>query len=146
MNSALSYYWDMMLLVLVLALAVINLPVLTNEWDKDIAVRMEDKSALDSENSIYVDDVMKTGADLMMALSIVDSMIPYPRSIRINETPVIDLDNAWIANKTSNLISIYSSSGNWKLGTMLNYQITNVEFVNNGGDPYWQYTLEEVTP
>lgn len=146
MNSALSYYWDMMLLVLVLAIAVVNLPILTTEWSNGIAVRMEDKTALDSDNSIYVDDVMKTGADLMMALAIVDSMIPYPRSIRINDTPIIDLDNAWIASKTSNLISIYSSSGNWKLGTMLNHQITKVEFVENGGDPYWHYTLEEVTP
>lgn len=146
MNSGISYYLDLAVLVISMAFAMLTLPNLTAAWQTPIITQIEDKTALDSEQSVYTEPTLKTGYDLLMSLVVADNLVPYPKSIRINDTPVIDLDNSWMMHKNENIGIIYSDSGSWKLSTMLHYKITKVEFVQNGGDPYWQYILEEVTP
>lgn len=85
------------------------------------------------------------GYDLLLMLLNLDSMSPYPKAIKINDTPVINLNNAFLAYKMRNVASIYSATGDYKLSKMLNYKVTDKKYVYEGADaPYIHYTLEEV--
>lgn len=101
----------------------------------------EDKTALDVQNSLYMYEDIKTGKDLMMSLVVVDDNVAFPRSIRINNTPIIDLNNAWIINKYTNIVKVYETGGQWKLGNMLDWKIQEVKYEYNSGDPYLHYIL-----
>ena len=140
---ALSKWFDLVLLILILTIGVLLLPFVFIELNTPIMSKIEDKTALRVENALYVGHVNKTGADLFMGLVVVDEFLPFPKSIRINETPVIDLNKTWIANKYGNINKIYSEEGEYKLSKMLDWNITSVEFIENGGDSYWQFRLEE---
>lgn len=85
------------------------------------------------------------GKDILLMLLNTDEMTPYPRAIKINDTPVIKLDNAFMATKMRNVSAIYSSSGNWKLSSMLNWEVISSDYVYEGADaPYIHYVLEAV--
>lgn len=86
------------------------------------------------------------GSDILLMLLNTDSMTPYPKAIRINDTPVIKLDNAFLAYKMKNIGAIYSSYGEYKLHDMLDWSVTKREYVYEGSDaPYIKFTLEEVS-
>lgn len=144
MGRGSDYWLDAMLLVLMMALSLINLPALAKEWSVPLSSGIKDKSTVVSTAGVYHEDTVKTGQDLLMSLIVLDDYVQYPRSIRINDTPIIDLDTAWMTNHSANVSAIYNINGQWKLGSMLNYTITKVEYVENNGDPYWHYVLEDV--
>lgn len=144
MDSNVTHEWiDFAILVVLMGVATILIMPLMIELKTPIITDYSDKTVLDATGSIMTEAEIKTGADLFMAISNTDLNIPYPRSIRINNTPIIDLNNAFLTNLSANLAMIYTDSGDYKLKSMLNYKITSVEFVHDttNGD-YWQYTLQ----
>lgn len=144
MHNTVSIWLDVAILVLVLGMAVTNITPLLVEASKPIVKDYEDKTALKSYGDTYTESRVKTGADLVASLLNLDENIPYPRSIRVNNLPIIDLDNAFITNKQPNISAIYSKYGDFKLSTMLEWTITKIEFVYDpvNGD-YWHYVLVE---
>lgn len=140
--SGISKWLDFVLLIVIIAASVVILPVVFQEYSTPILQSIEDKTALDVKNALYVGNEEKTGADLLMSLVVVDEYTPYPRAIRINNTPIIVLDKSWVSSKYRNISIIYSTSGAYKLGNMLDWEITSVSYVPNNGSPYIQYILE----
>ncbi|MBQ2885837.1 MAG: hypothetical protein IJE43_19100 [Alphaproteobacteria bacterium] len=145
MNPKVVIEWlQLAVLVLVLGIGSYNVSALFRETSTPIIRDYQDKTALDAKGSLMVEGAIKTGADLMFALINSDLNLPYPRSIKINSSPIIDLNNAFIANLDTNLALIYSSVGEYKLSTMLDYKVTKVEYIwdDVNGD-YWHYTLSQ---
>lgn len=142
-NNVTKEWLDLAVLVVMMGVATIILFPLMVELKTPVIADYSDKTALDATGSIMMEGEIKTGADLFLAISNTDLNIPYPRSIRINNTPIIDLNNAFIAKLSENLALIYTDSGDYKLKSMLNYKITSISFVHDdvNGD-YWQYTLQ----
>lgn len=101
-----------------------------------------DKTALDNTKLESISEDMQTGQDILLSLMVLDENAPYPRSIRINDSPIIDLDKKWVANKFYRIRDIYDTQGDYKLGSMLNWRIISVDLIPNNGDPYIQYRLE----
>ena len=141
--GGIAKWFDLMLLILVLSAGVTMLPTLFVEYSMPIMSYTEDKTAMDVNSGLIVDETVKTGADVFLSLVVADEYCPFPRSIRINDTPVIDITKEWLSNKYTNLQNIYSSSGNYRLSVMLDWTVTSIEYVENGGDPYIQYRLED---
>lgn len=131
-------------LVLVLGMGSYNISALFREASTPIISDYQDKTTLNAKGSLMVDGDVKTGADIMFALINSDLNLPYPRSIRINNTPIIDLNNTFMADLDTNLALIYSSAGDYKLSTMLDYKVVDVKYVwdDVNGD-YWHYTLAQ---
>ena len=143
MDADMVHEWlSLAILVLVLGISTVELGILLREASTPIIKDYEDKTALNATGSIMSDFEGQTGVDILMSLANADLNVPYPRSIRINNTPIIDINDAFLADVSSNLAAIYSPSGQYKLGSMLDYKVDKVEFVsdNVNGD-YWQYTL-----
>lgn len=133
---------DLALLICMLVIGTPFVIMITIEASNPITSYEPDKTAIDTEMGLIVDDVKKTGADLLMSLAVTDDLIAFPRSIKINDTPIIDIDKAWVIDKSSNIARIYSETGQYKLGTMLDWFVKSVTYVNNNGDPYLHYILE----
>lgn len=141
--GGIAKWLDFMLLVLVLAAGITMLPTFFLECSTPIISYHEDKTAKDINSGLSVGEVEKTGADLFLSLVVVDEYCPFPRSIRINDTPVIDITKDWLSQKYSNLQKIYRSDGDYRMSDMLDWTVTSVEYVENGDDPYIQYRLED---
>lgn len=135
-------FYDIMILVFVAIGCTLLLPLYFTVMFTNPISYTEDKTALDVQNSLYMYEDIKTGKDLMMSLVVVDDNIAFPRSIRINNTPVIDFNNEWIVNKYTNIVKVYETSGQWKLGNMLEWKIKEVKYEYNSGDPYLHYILQ----
>lgn len=133
---------DLALLICMLVIGTPFVIMITIEASNPITSYEPDKTAIDTEMGLIVDDVKKTGADLLMSLAVTDDLIAFPRSIKINDTPIIDIDKAWVIDKSSNIARIYSETGQYKLGIMLDWFVKSVTYVNNNGDPYLHYILE----
>ena len=135
-------WFDLTLLVCMLVIGTPFVIMITIEARHPITAYEPDKTAIDTEMGLTIDEVKKTGADLLMSLVVTDDLIPFPRSIKINNTPIIDINKAWVIDKSNNIAKLYSASGQYKLSTMLDYTIKSVTYVNNNGDPYLHYVLE----
>jgi len=143
MTTTSSYWFDVALLVVIIAAVMFNLPIFFEAMNKPIAASLEDKTAVVAGGSVERIKTVKTGKDLVSMLVIVDENTPYPRAIKINESPVIIIDASWVANKQSNLSSMFSASGDVKLSTMLDWKVESVTFVDDSTNDYWHYVLKE---
>lgn len=107
----------------------------------------EDKTFATSQGVQYWEDYDIYGRDLLLMLFNTDPMSPFPRAIKINNTPVIKLDKSFVADKMKNVSEIYSSQGQYRLSTMLDWKVVEEKYVYDGADaPYIHYVLEEVQP
>lgn len=105
----------------------------------------QDKTLVESEGVQQLYKENTYGYDILLMLLNTDEMSPFPKAIKINNSPVLKLTNEFIANKMSNITKVYSASGSYKLSTMLDYVVTSEEYVYSGTDaPYIHYILEEV--
>lgn len=143
MNKTTAYLFDVVMLVLVMGWSILNLPALMRATNEPIIAGIEDKTALEVNGSIYDSSAVQTGADLVAALLNVDANTPYPRAIKVNDSPVMKLDGAFYANKQNNLSLMFSASGDYKLSTMLDYSVESVTFVPDNNGDYWHYVLIE---
>ena len=130
------------ILIVVMGVSVIILTPFINAISTPIIADYSDKTAVDATGSIMTEDTVRTGADLFLAIANSDLNLPYPRSIKINNSPILDLDNKFLTNLSANLALVYTDAGSYKLKSMLEYKIQSVEFVKDdvNGD-YWHYTL-----
>lgn len=142
MSSAITLWIDIAVLSTILGSAAVQLPSIIAETQDPIIQMTEDKTAKDTYGSTIPAMRAETGSDIIMMLVNADDNIPYPRSIKINDTPIIDLNSAFFAQQQSNVHAILADSGTWKLGNMQDYKVTSVEFVqDNAEGDYWHYTL-----
>lgn len=103
-----------------------------------------DKTMIESDGvqQHYVADMY--GYDILAMLINTDPMSPYPKAIRINNSPVLKLDNAFLAYKMRNVSVVYQHGGSYGLSDMLDWKVTSRTFVYDAPDaPYIQYKLEE---
>lgn len=110
-----------------------------------IIEQSSDKTFIESTGVQEIYDADSYGYDILILLLNADSMAPYPKAIKINNTPVIKLTNEFIAHKMGNVSNIYSIGGDYKLSTILDHKIVSEEYVYKGIDaPYIHYVLKEV--
>lgn len=146
MTEVLSKYLEVAVSIFIYVTASILTLALLITAREPIIEQGSDKTLVEStgvqkhyESELY-------GYDLLLMLLNLDSMSPYPKAIKINDTPVINLNNAFLAYKMRNVAAIYSETGDYKLSKMLNYKVTSKKYVYEGADaPYMHYTLEEVS-
>lgn len=135
---------DLILLIIVLGFGVIVLNVCAVEYSNPLSTKVEDKTVVKTEEELLIDDSIKTGKDLLMSLVVVDEFVSYPRAIKINDTPVIQFTDSWIVSKNQNIAQIYSATGEYRLGLMLDWKIESVRYVyENNGSGYLWYKLTQ---
>lgn len=145
MASSTMHEWlSFSTLVVVMGTAAILMQPLMQETSKPIIKDYADKTALDATGSIMMELEDQTGAAIMMALSNTDLNLPFPRAIRINDSPVLKLDNAFQADLGSGLAKVYSSSGKYKLKNMLDWKIIDVVYVYTTSDPKFTDIIEDM--
>lgn len=136
---------DLVVLILALLVGTTMSGICLRVYSEPIASRYENKSTVQSFEAIMVDADVKTGKDLLMGLVITDSLMPYPRAIRINDTPVIRMTDDWVINKNRHVAEIYSPVGLYKLGNMLDWEVVEVIFVHDDAEgDYLSYTLQQI--
>ena len=127
-----------------IASAILTLTILVFARDP-IIIQGNDKTFIESTGVQQLYKSNTYGYDILLMLMNVDEMAPYPKAIKINDTPVIKINNEFIAYKMRNVSFIYSSTGTYKLSNMLHYKVISEEFVYSGPDaPYIHYILQEV--
>ena len=142
MKDVMVFWIDLAIAVAFLAFAMVNIIPLSIAWNTPITDVIEDKTMRSAILSGAEGDDSRTGYDLLFSLMIADEYTPYPKSIKINDTPIIDFVPEWYTQKSSQVNKIYSATGDWKLVNLLDKGIKSVDYVDNGGDPYWHFILE----
>lgn len=137
---AISQWFDVVILILVMAIGSSFTVTLFQVLQRDAIVRTEDKTMMDVDNAIYLSDGPETGADILMTLLMVDDYIPYPRAIKINDNPIIKLDKAFISNKHVLINQIYNGSEQ-NLKSMITWKVTSSEFDYKRDTPCIHYIL-----
>jgi hypothetical protein len=127
---------------------------LAKYWNKNLVTSREDKTAWDTEGSIYLDGIdlnsdtyvntygntFTNGSELLMGLLVADEGNPFPEAIKINDGSIINMNNAWISNKYAEVASI--SSGGTKLINMQNWKISSMRLeYDASGNTYWHFIL-----
>lgn len=111
-----------------------------------------DKTYIESPGVQDVTVIEITGRDILFSLINTDEMTTYPRAIRFKDsttnrlTPVIKLDNEFLAYKMNNVAAIYSAGGQYKLSTLLDRKVIKQEYIFddtsvNEGNPYLLFTF-----
>lgn len=152
MNRATNEYLDIICLILIMCLALFNLPPLMNYWGKSLVAYREDKTALDVNGAISVPDAdltstsyinsygntMKKGRDLILALLVADEGTPFPRQIKLGSSDIVKIDDAWISNRYTNLANM-KVNNTTRLVDMPNASITRVELLYSGTNAFWYF-------
>lgn len=129
--------------ILVAALSCVMVLRLMYVASEPIIIYGEDKTFIESTGQQERYPAELYGSDILEMLINTDQMNPYPKAIRINNAPVIKLDNAFVTNKMKVVASIYAANGQYRLSTMLDYKVTDSYFVyDDGPTPYIQLKLE----
>ncbi len=134
---------DLVVLILVLLVGTTMSGICLWVYSEPIATNYEDKSTVQSMEAIVIDMDVKTGRDILMGLVVTDALMPYPRAIQINETPVIRMTDDWVVNKNRHVAEIYNPAGQYKLGSMLDWEVEAVTFVHDAEGDYLKYTLRQ---
>lgn len=142
LNDAVSKWLDLTFIIIFMVISCIGLNLLLREVNTPLVSKHEDKSALYVENAIHEPFNIKTGSDIMLSLLVADDYCPEPASIRINNTPIIRIDDDYVASKYTEVNKIYNTSGQWQLGRLLNSRVIYVTYVTDSSGDYWQYIIE----
>lgn len=134
---------DLVVLIVALVFGITMAGICLRVYSEPIATDKVDKSTVQSVESITVDADIKTGKDLLMSLVVADGLMPYPRAIRINDTPVIRMTDDWVVNKSREIARIYNANGDIRLATMLDWSIASVSYVDDVDGGYLQYILTQ---
>lgn len=133
---AYAIWLEAVLLAAFLGLSVTNVSFNMMMITKPLSYTLEDKTAQKLNNANFGTETTYRGEDLLMSLVVIDEFAPYPRKIKIDNSPIINLDSAWVANKVMNVTKIYNSyikgKEDWVLTSTFNY---------SGSEPYIEYTL-----
>lgn len=145
MTDIVEKYFELVISIFMyIAAAALAILVVASTYEP-IIVQGQDKTFISSDGLQEFDSRDLYGRDILLMLLNADSSIPEPKAIRINGSPVIKIDNNFFAQKISNISSIYSSTGDYKLSTMLDWKVESVEYIYSGTDaPYIRYNLKEV--
>lgn len=140
MDTVLEYV-ELGVLVIMMVYGALNAGMLAKEAATPIVADYDDKTAMPAQGAINTDEYVFTGADLMYTVILADNNIPYPRAVKVNDAPVIRMDDEFVANKERNVGGIYSSTGLYKLGTMLDWHVVDIKYVSDTNGDYWHYIL-----
>lgn len=103
-----------------------------------------DKSLLESTGVQEGYEQELTGYDVLLSLLNTDTMTPYPRAIKINDSPVLKLDASFLTNQIPSVAIVYNTGGQYQLGNMLEWKVVSHEYVYDDGDtPYIHFILED---
>lgn len=139
-------WFDLVMLIAVMLVGVSVLVMCVAVSSSPIAQYDEDKSVVATENGLVVDTPYKKGRELLLSLVIADEFTPYPRAIKINDSPIIQITDEWLLLKNSWLAKIYDAGGEYKLSTMLDWDIVSAQFKYDSGSStpdYIHYILVE---
>lgn len=143
MTDGISDWLDIVILVLVMGAGIVTgfMP-LAQEWNRPIMSVVEDKTMVLTSNLFDASSV-QTGKDVLGILIVADQFMTSPRALKINDSPVLVIDETWVANRDSNIRQLYDIAGTVKLGAMLNWKVISITYVEDV-TPYWHFKLEEV--
>lgn len=138
---------------LIIGLSTTLMRPLFTETDTAITANYEDKTQLTSRGGVdkpqvqladgtFIDGTKFTMADLVLSLFNMDRMNPYPKAIKVNDTPVVRFTNSWMVDLNNNVSSLCSSGGSHKFGAILDKQIVKVTFVHDDNGDYWHFITE----
>ena len=145
MSDIIIKYVGLAFSIFIFAASSANVFMLLNNASEPIVELGSDKTFVESTGVQKTYEQELYGSDILMMLLNTDAMTPYPRAIKINDTPVIKLDNSFITAKIRNTGNIYSPSGQWGLKNMLDWKVVSKKYVYDDPEgPYIHYELEEV--
>lgn len=146
MQKVLSDYFDTVVLVACLGLAIVNIGVLSMFWGKHIVASRQDKTALDVRNELDFDievldstygEKSMTVREMVMSFLTVDDGVPYPKTVKITsggDTQTYTINADWVANKYNRFKSIYTHFG-------LKSKLGNTVTVRYEKNNCWHYTI-----
>jgi hypothetical protein len=152
MSEHFEDYFEAIFVLLIVGAATSLILMLVMLTQEPIISPSEDKSMVAVNGALDDFGEGLTGHDLLLMLMNVDSMTPYPRAVKINDTPVIVIDEKYVASKMGNLADIYREDGDYKLKTLLDKRVVSQEYVyddttnldsENNIIPYIHYVLED---
>lgn len=137
-------YYLMIVILLIVAASLHYLLYFMDIANDPIVTMSQDKTMIDINGVPPEYKTETTGHDILLMLLNVDAMAPYPRAIKINETPVIKIDNSYVATKMNNMAIIYNKNGTYKLSLLLDKKVIKQEYVYDQPDsPYIHFVLED---
>ena len=143
MTNDLTDWFDIVILILVMSAGMLTVVPLTHEWNTPILSVYEDKTVVDA-NNLFDSSNTLYGKDILSMLMVADQQMGKPAAIKINESPIINIDSAWCGNRDAEIEDVLSRLGVIGLRDKLSWTVTSVNFVDTGLESYWHYTLEEV--
>lgn len=102
-------YFETIFVIIFLVFGLSTASTLFYITKEPIAVTYEDKTAKTVQDALVVGKPVYTGRDLLSVIMVMDEFVPYPRKIRINDGPVILLDNAFITNIERKVLDVYAT-------------------------------------
>lgn len=146
MNDVLDSLFEVIIYIIVCIIAAASTLSFVAATRQPVLLNVEDKTMIESIGTQYRYEAEVYGRDLLLMLLNTDAMSPFPKGIKINDSPVIRIDNEFISHKMENIGVIYSSSGAYKLSAMLDYIVKSTTYVYKSPDipnsPYIHYVLE----
>lgn len=141
MKNSTDLTLELITLIAALLLGVMAIGIMMQEWSNPLSLSYVDKTMQPADLSVYSSFSTMDSTDVVLSFMIIDEEQPYPKSIRINDTPVVDFTADWYTRRTTHVNQMYSSAGDWKLVTLINKNIADVSYVLNNGDHYWHYVI-----
>lgn len=137
---SINLWYELIFLLFMLLAAATGVTSVLYCCNSEIVSYTEDKTALDTFDIDNIVAYPRYGRDLLVSLVNTDENAPYPNAIKIDDSPILKIDNAFHTKKFSNIGNVYSSTGEYKLSTKLGKPIKAVKFeVINGTDVFHYY-------
>lgn len=137
---SITLWYELIFLVFMALAAATGVTSVLYCCNSEIVSYTEDKTALDSVDIENLEAYPRYGRDLLASLINTDENAPYPNAIKIDDSPILKIDNTFHTKKFGVIGNVYYSGGDYKLSTKLNKPIKAVKFeVVNGTDVFHYY-------
>lgn len=145
MRSA-SIWYEMIMLMVMLICGATSLTSVVVLLNQPIISYTSEKTALDSFDIENVEETKRYGRDLLASLVNTDENAPYPNAIKIDNSPILAIDNTFHTKKFSVIAGVYDSSGQYGLANKLNKPIKAMRFEVIGGKDVMHYYIDQTPP
>ena len=134
------------MLVVMLLSGATSLTSVVVMLDKPVISYTSEKTALDSFDIEHVEGYERYGRDLLAALVNTDENAPYPNAIKIDNSPILLIDNTFHTRKFSVIAEVYDGSGQYQLSNKLDLPIKAMRFEVIGGKDVMHYYITSNSP
>ena len=143
---AASIWYEMIMLMVMLLCGATSLTSVVVMLNKPIITYTNEKTALDSFDIENIEAYPRYGRDLLAALVNTDENAPYPNAIKIDDSPILLIDNTFHTRKFSVIAEVYDSGGPYQLSNKLDLPIKAMKFEVIGGKDVMHYYIQQNPP